>query len=133
MPVRNVTPWGYSTFICGFTLIGTESFPFPAVINGNREFFEPTEKRDGVLLGSGNQYDSDTNRNNQAVINEACELLVSLIKNAASEGWNHVHQWVKIPSTEKLDGQLWLRNQIKEGLIEKSEKRLWCLLGLVNL
>ena len=105
-------------------LVGTESFPFPAVINGNPEFFEPTEKRDGVLLGSGNQYDTDTNRNNQAVIKEACELLVSLIKNAASQGWNHVHQWAKIPSTEKLidPEQSWLKNQIKEGFIEKIRK-----------
>lgn len=105
-------------------LVGTESFPFPAVINGNREFFEPTEKRDGVRLGTGNQYDSDTNRNNQAVIKEACELLVSLIKNAASQGWNHIHRWAKIPSTEKFADpeQSWLKNQIKEGLIEKIRK-----------
>ncbi len=108
----------------GLPLVGTESFPFPAVINGNREFFEPTEKRDGVLLGLGNQYDTDTNKNNQTVIKEACELLVSLIKNAASQGLNHVHQWAKIPSTEKLVApeQSWLKNQIKEGLIEKIRK-----------
>ena len=107
-----------------FPLMGTESFCFPAVINGNQEFFKPNEKRDGVHLGKGSSSDSDTNRNNQAVIQEACELLVSLIKHAASKGWNHVHQWTKIPAPDKLVGveQLWLRDQIKAGLIEKIRK-----------
>ena len=105
-----------------FPLMGTESFSFPAVINGNRTFFKPNENRDSVDLGQGNQSDSDTNRNNQGVIKEACELLVSLIKDAASKGWDHVYQWAEIPSTEKLVEQSWLRNQIKEELIEKIRK-----------
>ncbi len=112
-------------------LIGTESFSFPAVINGNREIFKPNENRDGVRLGKGSSSDSDTNtdsdtnKNNQAVIKEACDLLVGLIKYAASKGWNHLHRWTKIPSTEKLVDdveQSWLRDQIKGGLIEKIRK-----------
>ena len=102
-----------------FPLIGTEFFSFPVVINGNREIFKPNENRDGVRLGKGSPSDSDTNRNNQAVIKEACDLLVSLIKDAASKGWDRVYQWAEIPSTEKLVEQSWLRNQIKEELIEK--------------
>ena len=104
-----------------FPLIGTESFSFPVVINGNREIFKPNENRDGVRLGKGSPSDSDTNRNNQAVIKEACELLVILIKYAASKGWNHLHRWTKIPSTEKLVDleQSWLKEQIKLELIEK--------------
>lgn len=103
-----------------FPLIGTESFSFPVVINGDRETFKPNEKRDGVRLGTGSSLDSDTNRNNQAVIKEACDLLVSLIEYAASKGWNHLHRWAKIPSTKKLvDEQSWLREQIELELIEK--------------
>ena len=104
-----------------FPLIGTESFSFPVVINGNREIFKPNENRDGVRLGKGSPSDSDTNRNNQAVIKEACDLLVILIKYAASKGWNHLHRWTKIPSTEKLVDieQSWLKEQIKLELIEK--------------
>ena len=102
-----------------FPLIGTESFSFPAVINGNPKFFKPTDNRDGVLIGEGKESDTNQNRSNQDVIREACELLVSLIKEAASKGWDHVHQWIKIPSAEKLESQEWLRNQIKEELIEK--------------
>ena len=108
-----------------FPLIGTESFSFPVVINGNREIFKPNENRDGVRLGKGSPSDSDTNRNNQAVIKEACDLLVDLIKYAASKGWNHLHRWTKIPSTKKLVDdveQLWLRDQIKGKLIEKIRK-----------
>ena len=104
-----------------FPLIGTESFSFPVVINGDREIFKPNENRDGVRLGKGSTSDSDTNKDNQAVIKEACELLVNLIKYAASKGWDHVHQWTKIPSTEKLIDieQSWLREQVKLELIEK--------------
>ena len=78
--------------------------------------------RDSVLIGEGKESDTDQNRSNQDVIKEACELLVSLIKDAASKGWNHVHRWIKIPSPEKLENQVWLRNQIKEELIEKIRK-----------
>ena len=106
----------------GVPLIGTESFSFPVVINGKREIFKPNETRDGVHLGKGDPSDdSDTNKNNQAVIKEACDLLVILVKYAASEGWNHLHRWTKIPSTEKLVDikQSWLKEQIKLELIEK--------------
>ena len=104
-----------------FPLIGTEFFSFPVVINGNREIFKPNENRDGVRLGKGSPSDSDTNRNNQAVIKEACDLLVILIEYAASKGWNHLHRWTKIHSTKKLVDidQSWLREHIKVGLIEK--------------
>ena len=104
-----------------FPLIGTGVFSFPVVINGNREFFKPNENRDGVRLGEGSLSNSDTNKNNRAVIKEACDLLVILIEYAASKGWNHLHRWTKIPSTKKLVDidQSWLRDQIKVGLIKK--------------
>ena len=117
LPIENIP-----RLFVAFPLMGTESFSFPAVINGNRTFFKPNESRDGVDLGQGHESDSDTNRNNQAVITEACELLVSLIKNAASKGWSCVHQWTKIPSTEKLVDQSWFRDEIKEELIEEIRK-----------
>ena len=76
-----------------FPLIGTELLSFPAVIN-NPDFLLPAN-RDGV------QFDK-----NQLIFEEACNLLINLIKHAAFEGWNHVHQWVRIPRTEALSGQM---------------------------
>ena len=66
----------------GFPLIGTENFSFPAIINSFK--FTPAENRDGVHLG---QSDNQTNRDNQAAIEEASELLVSLIAYVASFNW----------------------------------------------
>ena len=82
----------------GFPLIGTENFSFPAVINSLS--FTPTESRDGVYLGqSGN----DANINNQAVIEEACELLVGLLRFVASSGWRDAILWRPfLPSINRI-------------------------------
>ena len=97
-------------------LMGTESFSFPAVINGNRKFFKPNENRDGVDLGQGEEdSDSDTNRNNQAVIEEACTLLVRLLEYAASKGWSHVYRWTKVLT---IQGNEWLKGCIEEKFIK---------------
>ncbi len=98
-----------------FPLMGTEPFSFPAVINGNRKFLKPNENRDGVDLGQGNQLDSDTNRNNQAVIKEACALLTHLFRHATSHSWYHAYQWANVPTTPANE---WLKKCIKEKFIE---------------
>ena len=99
-----------------FPLMGTESFSFPAVINGNRKFFKPNENRDGVDIGQGNYLlDTETNRNNQAVIKEACTLLVYLFQHASSNGWHHAYRWAEIPPIQENE---WLRKCIKEKFIE---------------
>lgn len=102
----------------GFPLVGTESFSFPAVINSFK--FTPTENRDGVYLGKG---ENDANIRNQAVIEEACELLGHLLQRAASSGWRNAHLLVEVPNShipEKpwLD-QNWFRECLKAKLIEK--------------
>ena len=102
----------------GFPLVGTESFSFPAVINSFK--FTPTENRDGVYLGKG---ENDANIRNQAVIEEACELLVHLLQCAASSGWRNAHLLVEVPNPnipEKpwLDRN-WFRECLKAKLIEK--------------
>ena len=98
----------------GFPLVGTEDFSFPAVINSLS--FTPTEDRDGVFLG---QSDDEANFNNQAIVEEACGLLVRLIRFAASKGWYHVHQWADVPVIQSK-GWLnteWLKTCIKENFI----------------
>ena len=68
-----------------------------------------------MRLGQGNQGDSDTNRNNQAVIKEACALLVRLVEHAASRGWYHVYRWTEIPAIQENE---WLRKCIKKKFIK---------------
>ena len=84
----------------GFPLVGTESFSFPTVINSFK--FTPTENRDGVYLGQG---DNDENVKNQEAIEEACQLLVKMLRYAASSGWRNAHLLTKIPPIQK---QNWL-------------------------
>ena len=100
----------------GFPLVGTENFSFPAVINSLS--FTPTENRDGVYLWQGV---NDANHENQAVIEEACELLVNLLQFAASSGRSKTYVLANIPSIRE---QGWLdpnklRKCLNEQLIER--------------
>ena len=99
----------------GFPLVGTENFSFPAVINSFR--FAPTENRDGVYLWQGS---NQANTENEAIIEEACKLLVGLLQFAASSGWHNAYLLAEIPD---IQGQSWLnseqlRERLKEMLIE---------------
>lgn len=98
----------------GFPLIGTENFSFPVIINSLK--FTPTEKRDGVYLG---QNDNQTNADNQAVIEEAGELLIKLLGFAASFNWKAIYvlgEFTPIQSQDWLNSD-WLRRYFKESLI----------------
>ena len=100
----------------GFPLVGTKSFSFPAVINSFK--FSATSDREGVWLAKDGDEATIENRN---IIEEACVLLVDLVKYAVSKKWEHVHQWVKVPPIEdqKWFDTNWLRNCIRDNLVEK--------------
>lgn len=100
----------------GFPLVGTESFSFPAVINSFK--FTPTEDRDGVYLG---QSDNDENIRNQGVIEEACQLLVKMLRYAASSGWRNAHLLTKIPPIQKQNwlNTKWLGEHVIENFIKE--------------
>ena len=111
LPIENIP-----RLFLGFPLVGTEDFSFPAVINSLD--FTPTENRNGVYLWQSN---NEANHNNQAIIEEACALLVRLLTFVAASGWCNVHRLVEIPPIEKKD---WLhieqlRNCLKSKLIDK--------------
>ncbi len=100
----------------GFPLIGTENFSFPGVINSF--VFTPTEDRDGVYLWRN---DDEANRKNQAVLEEACDLLINLLQFAASSGWYKTYSRANVPD---ICEQTWLdsdslRRLLKEQLIER--------------
>ena len=111
MPINN-TP----RLFLGFPLIGTENFSFPAVINSFE--FTPTEARDGVYLGRA---EDEANRKNQAVIEDACKLLISLLQFTASSGWRNTYRLANVPAIRDQSGlnKGWLRRTLKNQFIEK--------------
>ena len=103
----------------GIPIVGTENFSFPAVINSFE--FTPTEERDGVYVG---QADDDANHENQAAIEEACELLVELLRFAGLSGWRNIHLLADVPAIQsrKWLNTDWLRECLKEHLIKKNRQ-----------
>ena len=98
----------------GFPLVDTESFSFPAVIN-NPNFTVPST-RDSLPLE-----ESDVNKKNRDILEEACVLFVSLVEHAASNKWYHLSRWVNVPLIENQSSpsMSWLRKCVRENLIEK--------------
>ena len=101
--------------LLGFPLIGTENFSFPAVVHSLR--FSPTEDRDGVYLG---QSDDQVNRENQAVLEQACRLLLSIARLAAKSGWTRIHVLADVPpiSAQRWLEEAWLRNCLRTHLVD---------------
>ena len=103
----------------GFPLVGTENFSFPAVINSFR--FAPTEPRDGVSLWRSEEVENAANQANQAVLEEACGLLVDMLQFVALSGWSNAYRLAEIPNIlpQKCVNEDKLRDFLKEFLIEK--------------
>ena len=99
----------------GFPLVGTEDFSFPAVVHSLR--FSPTEERDGVYLG---QSDDRGNRENQAVLEQACQLLLSIIGFAAESGWSRTHVLAELPPlrAQRWLDEAWVRNCLRTHLVD---------------
>ncbi len=111
LPIGNIP-----RLFLGFPLVGTEGFSFPAVINSLS--FSPTESRDGVHLKNIND---KANIANQAVIEEAYELLIRLLHFVASSSWRNAHLLANIPAIHE---QKWLNSDrfketLKDQFIEK--------------
>lgn len=99
---------------CEFPLIGTERFPFPAVINNPN--LNPTEPRDGIFLTTTppprKNPQSDENK---VYMKEAVELYFKLLHYAAENGWKNLHLLAQMPSGENYTGwidQKWLAQEI---------------------
>ena len=112
----------------GLPLVDTESFSFPAVIN-NPNFTVPST-RDNLPLEESNE-----NKKNRDIIEEACALFVSLVEHAASNEWYHLPRWVNVPLIENQNSpsMSWLRKCVRENLIEKIRQTSVILNGDNNL
>jgi hypothetical protein len=78
---------------CDFPLVGTEGFPFPAVINDPN--FCPTEPRDGVFMTIGERR-NPTAEGNCAILVRAVDLLIRLLNRGVAEGWEGLHHFANI-------------------------------------
>ena len=107
---------GIPRLFLGFPVVGTDKFSFPAVINSLN--FTPTENRDGVYIA---QSDNEANVENQAVIEEACDLLVELLQFTASANWCNTYLLADIPDILQRDwlNPDWFRKCLEERLVEK--------------
>lgn len=97
---------------CDFPLLGTETFPFPVIVNNPT--FNPTEPRDGVFLTKTERPlpQIDHNKN---IIGEALKLYLLLLDYASKDNWQDLHLLaaVKLVPAElaRLD-QNWYRTTI---------------------
>lgn len=110
------SPTDSPRLLLGFPLIGTEDFSFPAIVHSLR--FSPTEERDGVYLG---QSDDRVNQSNQAVLEEACGLLIRIAEFAAESGWSGIHVLAEVPRirTKRWLNDAWLRDRLRGRLVDR--------------
>ena len=113
--VTLVSPTTVPKLTLGFPLIGTEDFSFPAVVHSLR--FSPTEERDGVFLG---QSDDQANQENQAVLEHACRLLLSITEFAAESSWSRTYVLAEVPPlrVQRWLDEAWVRNCLRTHLVD---------------
>jgi hypothetical protein len=97
---------------CDFPLLGTESFPFPVIINNPT--FNPTEPRDGVFL-TRTERPVPQIAHNKSIVEEALALYFLLLEYASDKGWQDLHLLAAAKATpEELDrlDQNWYKTAI---------------------
>jgi hypothetical protein len=101
---------------CEFPLIGSESFPYPVVINSH--LFNPTEPRDSILLNPENEQKTPLNK---AIIEEATLLYGDLL-NQVTLDWQNVHLLGKLKREAKIPDNIdinWYKEKIANQIVAK--------------
>lgn len=78
---------------CDFPLIGTDSFPFPTVINNPN--FNPTDPRDGIFLTDSTRSNPLTDENKQ-ILEDAVGLYMDLLDFAIEQKWQNLHRLARL-------------------------------------
>lgn len=73
---------------CDFPLVGTENFPFPAIINNPH--FDPTDPRDGIYLLESER-ERELSVNNREIVADAIECYRDLAQCAIKGNWENLH------------------------------------------
>lgn len=103
---------GIPRLFCDFPLLGTETFPFPVVVNDPN--FNPTDARDGVFLTSTARVNPQSTENKQ-IVKAALSLYLLLLKHAAEHSWENLHRLAAahpIPSHLTWVDAAWYKNEI---------------------
>ena len=123
---------GIPKIFIAFPLFGTQDLPFPAVVNSR--LFEPTDKRDGIYLGSK---DTDDIKRNKNLLEEATELFVRLVSHLSSNKMENIHTllYLEVPPEKDWLDKTWYTNLLTKLVAEiMSEKVLktenGCLIAL---
>jgi hypothetical protein len=98
-----------------FPLFGTESFPFPFVMNSPHAI--PTEERNGLFLGAE---DREANLTNKSLAEKSWRLYWSILKAATSRHWKNLDRLGRIgqsPTFEWLDAQ-WLASVLRSNITQ---------------
>ena len=104
---------------CDFPLLGTEEFPFPAVINNPT--FNPTDPRDGVFLAPNRGRPHAQSEVNKQLIQDAIRLYIHLLNHATSDEWKNLHLLAQIPrgyASASVDSK-WLTERVKQPIIKR--------------
>ncbi|MBP0030805.1 DUF3883 domain-containing protein [Roseofilum sp. Guam] len=102
------------TLFCEFPLIGSETFPYPVVINS--PLFNPTEPRDGILLNPDNPIKTPQNKE----LLEQANLLYAELLHLVSSNWHQVHLLAKLKNTAKIPDNIdepWYNSKILDDLV----------------
>jgi hypothetical protein len=100
---------------CEFPLIGSESFPYPVVINS--PLFNPTEPRDSIFLNPENEQKTPQNK---AIFEEATLLYRDLLAQVTSD-WQNVHVLGKLKNDAKLPENIdanWYKEKILNVIVD---------------
>ncbi|MBP0014649.1 MAG: DUF3883 domain-containing protein [Roseofilum sp. SID2] len=102
------------TLFCEFPLIGSETFPYPVVINS--PLFNPTEPRDGILLNPDNPIKTPQNKE----LLEEANLLYAELLHLVSSNWYQIHLLAKFKNTAKIPDNIdesWYNSKILDNLV----------------
>jgi len=96
---------------CDFPLIGTDSFPFPAIINSPK--FNPTEPRDFIYLSDVEDEEVVENKSRVLI---AKDLYLILLKRASEDNWGNIHLLATFPKLKEREdlSEVWFKREVEE-------------------
>lgn len=108
---------------CDFPLIGTESFPFPVVVNNPN--FNPNDPRDGIYL-TDSQRSNRASEENKEIMGEAVHLFFRLLDVAIESDWGNLHLFAKLGQLKEPvssnTSEVWYETIIQNPIRKKLEK-----------
>jgi hypothetical protein len=105
-----LTPGDTPRLFVAFPLFGTESIPFPFLLNSTRAI--PTEERNGLFLG---EEERETNTENKSIVEKGWQLYKSILNLSVSRHWGDMHRLAVIGPPQQAEwlDQQWLKSLLR--------------------